>query len=236
MGAEVGELRAAPQTGIRWTIIHIAARRIAVMGVRTALDSWPRGEVVAEVPRGLDALHAVRRHQPCLVVISADGVPKEMLVFLQQIRKQSANSRIVLLTDDDRHDTLLAVRKIPVEGFLLWQDMTADGLLAALESTAQGMYVGSRRPVEELVAPEKRRRRAGLSEPSSYEEEVLLGLDRGLTGARLAALVSLSPRTVQRVTASLQQKLGVSSPFQLGERAHELGLIQQIRARRSSSS
>ncbi len=58
------------------------------------------------------------------------------------------------------------------------------------------------------------------------EMDTLLLLARRLTNKEIAARLHISPRTVQKHTISIYQKLGVENRRQAAIRAHELGLIQ----------
>ena len=193
--------------------------------VRGALKALLEGqedlEVVGEAGSIAEARALLAEQQPRVLVLDVN-LPDGLAVdSLPQLREESPETRIVLLTME--RDLTLARRALDAgaSGYL-FKDSAHLELIEAVRAAASG---------EQHLAPAVA---AGLkndtgAEPDSVlsprETEVLKLMALGHTNREIGDQLSLSVRTVETHRAHIQQKLGLSSRPELTRYALANGLI-----------
>src|SRR5262249_19043142 len=121
-----------------------------------------------------------------------------------------------------------AVADLDLAGYLIWNDVNEQTLVPFLMVLLTGRVLMCSRqalhallPADFAQPPEKTDLCGMLTE---RERTILRSLAAGHTQDEIAHEISQSVRTVKRVVADVQEKLGVRGPVALGMRIHELGL------------
>jgi DNA-binding NarL/FixJ family response regulator len=199
-------------------------------GFRLILTSQ-RIEVVAEAANGLQAVDAVRRTHPDVVLMDIRMPEMDGLEATRRILADSASPpRIIVLTTFDLDRYVYAALSAGASGFLL-KDVSPEQLAAAVRLVRSG---------DALLAPSITRRLverfASLQQPATSphsnlaaltprELEVLGALAKGLSNAELAALFHLSEATVKTHITRILAKLNLRDRAQAVVVAYETGLI-----------
>lgn len=135
--------------------------------------------------------------------------------------------------NDFTREGLDALEDLGIASFL---DLSEDGrsLIRAIENVAHGyrvVHLQTAPPQAGLAADALPRpnqsRTVGTATVNPRELAVLNWLARGLKEEQIAEREHMSARTVRRVIADLERKLGASSIFQLAMKATLLGFIPQ---------
>jgi RNA polymerase sigma factor (sigma-70 family) len=191
-------------------------------------------DVVAEAATGAEAIDAVRRTRPDVVLMDIRMPVLDGLEATRRILAAGADGadgpRILMLTTFDVDQYVYAALAAGASGFLL-KDVAPEQLTAAVRLVRSG---------DALLAPTITRRlverfaRGGqetsavhrdLASLTPREREVLQLLARGLSNAELAAALHLSEATVKTHVARILGKLQLRDRVQAVVVAYETGLV-----------
>lgn len=120
-----------------------------------------------------------------------------------------------------------------VTGYLLWSDLSRPVLHHALAFLIAGNFIaGSRSVVERFSAALQQPPGcpADLPAVTAEEQAVLRGLALGLKHEQIATTTGLKLRKVERLLAKLAADLDAPTPFILGQKVAQLGLLDDERA------
>ena len=188
-------------------------------------------DVVAEASNGTEAIDAVRRTRPDVVLMDIRMPELDGLEATRRILAADGDGpRVLMLTTFDLDEYVYAALAAGASGFLL-KDVTPEQLTAAVRLVRSG---------DALLAPSITRRlverfaRGGqetsavhrdLASLTPREREVLQLLARGLSNAELAAAFHLSEATVKTHVARILGKLQLRDRVQAVVVAYETGLV-----------
>jgi RNA polymerase sigma factor (sigma-70 family) len=200
-------------------------------GFRKLLEVDPEIEVVAEAGDGLEAVEAVRRLQPDVVLMDIRMPGVDGLEATRRIGNGSTPTRVLILTTFGLNDYVYEALRAGASGFLL-KDSPAEELLAGVRVVARGdalLDPSITRAVIEDYARRPRRRddlAEKLEDLTLREREVLQLLARGLSNAEIAAELVVSDGTVKTHVARILQKLDLRDRVQAVIVAYESGLVE----------
>lgn len=188
-------------------------------------------EVVAEATNGVEAIEAVRRTRPDVVLMDIRMPEMDGLEATRRILNGTdAGPRVIILTTFDLDHYVYAALSAGASGFLL-KDVTPEHLVAAVRMVRAGDALLApaitRRLVERFASrsPETATIHRDLAALTSRELEVLQRLARGLSNAELAAELHLAEATVKTHVARILAKLGLRDRVQAVVVAYETGLV-----------
>ncbi|MFG2651835.1 response regulator [Streptomyces sp. NPDC048436] len=190
-------------------------------------------EVTAEAADGADAVAAVRRTRPDVVLMDIrmprmDGIEATRLILDGEGPRAT---RVIILTTYDLDHYVYAALTAGASGFLL-KDVTPEHLVAAVRLVQSGDALLApaitRRLIERFATREEGEPAAlhrDLSGLTPRELEVLRLLATGLSNAELAERLFLSPTTVKTHIGRILSKLELRDRVQAVVLAYETGLI-----------
>ncbi|MFC9677324.1 response regulator [Streptomyces sp. NPDC056637] len=188
-------------------------------------------DVVAEATNGTEAVEAVRRTRPDVVLMDVRMPEMDGLEATRRILTGAPEQpRVIILTTFDLDRYVYAALSAGASGFLL-KDVTPEHLTAAVRIVRTG---------DALLAPAITRRlvqrfaqrgsdtaalHSDLASLTPRELEVLGLLARGLSNAELATRLHLAEATVKTHVARILAKLGLRDRVQAVIVAYETGLV-----------
>jgi len=192
--------------------------------------------VVAEAANGSEAVAAVRKHRPDVVLMDIRMPELDGLEATRRILAAAPSGgdiRIIILTTFDLDRYVYAALAAGASGFLL-KDVSPEHLVAAVQlvRTGDALLAPSitRRLVERFAPPATTAAGApgrDLSALTPRELEVLGLVARGMSNAELAAALTLSEATVKTHVARILTKLGLRDRVQAVVLAYETGLVSR---------
>jgi DNA-binding NarL/FixJ family response regulator len=188
-------------------------------------------DVVAEATNGAEAVDAVRRTRPDVILMDIRMPEMDGLEATRRILTSDADGpRVIILTTFDLDQYVYAALSAGASGFLL-KDVSPEHLTAAVRMVRTG---------DALLAPAITRRlierfahrdstatahHRDLAALTPRELEVMGLLARGLSNAELAGRLHLSEATVKSHVARILAKLRLRDRAQAVIVAYETGLV-----------
>jgi DNA-binding NarL/FixJ family response regulator len=198
-------------------------------------------DVVAEAADGAQAVAAVLKHRPDVVLMDIrmpelDGIEATRRILA--VAPPVVDVRIIILTTFDLDQYVYAALAAGASGFLL-KDVTPEHLVAAVQLVRTGDALLAptitRRLVERFAPSPNNASPATAGLPGSpgcdlstltpREREVLGLVAHGLSNAEIAATLTLSEATVKTHVARMLTKLGVRDRVQAVVLSYETGLV-----------
>ncbi|MER5753916.1 response regulator transcription factor [Streptomyces sp. NPDC002088] len=198
-------------------------------------------EVTAEAKDGAEAVEAVRRTRPDVVLMDIRMPEMDGLEATRRILGSGAQDtpRVVMLTTFDLDHYVYAALSAGASGFLL-KDVTPEHLVAAIRTVRAGDALLApaitRRLVERFArtGAETAALHRDLAGLTPRELDVLRLLAEGLSNAELAARLHLSEATVKTHVSRILTKLSLRDRAQAVVVAYETGLVSPSAAPGSS--
>ncbi|GAA3463952.1 response regulator [Saccharothrix longispora] len=197
--------------------------------LRVILGAAEDLEVVGDARDGAEAVEAVVRHRPDVVLMDLRMPGVDGLVAIERIGALPAPPVVVALTTFDADSYVLRALRAGAAGFLL-KSTPPEDLVGLVRVAAAGHTVLSPAAAARLVAAtaagrgrdEARARLRGLSD---RDRDVLACLGRGLSNAEIARELHLSEATVKSYVSRMLVKIDCRNRTQAGLLAHEAGLV-----------
>ncbi|MEU8325128.1 response regulator transcription factor [Nonomuraea sp. NPDC048881] len=197
-------------------------------GFTMILDAQPDISVVAEAGDGVEAVAAVRAHEPDVLLLDIrmprmDGIEAARIVCAETA------CRVLMLTTFDLDDYVFDALRAGASGFLL-KDVRRDDLVTAVRVVAAGESLLAPTVTRRLIA-EFTSRPATTAAPAhtlesltARERETLQLIARGLSNAEIAEAMVVSEHTVKTHVSNVLSKLGLRDRVQAVIAAYESGL------------
>jgi DNA-binding NarL/FixJ family response regulator len=229
----VSDRAAADQPSERAVKVLLADDQTLVRaGFRVLLERGHDIEVVGEVADGAEAIEAVRRLRPDVVLMDIrmpvlDGLEATRRIVADE---RLAGVRVVMLTTYELDEYVFEALRVGASGFLL-KDVDPADLRQAVRVAASGDALLSpsvtRRLIDEFVAKVARRRTdpQRLSLLTDREREVMALVGGGLSNDEIARRLFMSPATAKTHVSRAMAKLGARDRAQLVVLAYETGLV-----------
>jgi DNA-binding NarL/FixJ family response regulator len=171
------------------TVVLADDQALVRRGFRLILEAEPDIEVVAEAEDGQQAIDAVRRHRPAVVLMDIQMPGLDGLEATRRILTDAdSHTRVLILTTFERDDYVFQALQLGASGFLL-KTAPPEDLITAVRVVARGEALLSpsvtRRVIQEVTRHHRRVPHSPeLERLTQRELEVLRLVAEGLTNAR----------------------------------------------------
>ncbi|MCS5717926.1 response regulator transcription factor [Herbiconiux sp. CPCC 205763] len=210
----------------RIRLLLVDDQQLIRMGMRMVLEAQPDFEVVGEAGDGREAVAAVARLRPEVVLMDVRMPGMDGIEATRAIVATNPESRIIILTTFDLDEYAFAGLNAGASGFLLKDAQPAE-LAGAIRAVASGDAAVSPRVTRKLLelfgpqlpaaggVPDARPAASGTATAASArlatlterEHEVLVAMAEGLTNSEIAARFYLSESTVKTHVGRVLLKL-----------------------------
>jgi DNA-binding NarL/FixJ family response regulator len=203
---------------------------IVRQGLRKVLEERPEWEVVAEAGDGREAVRLAEQHRPDVAIVDVAMPLLNGIETTRQITKRVPNTRVLVLSMHADEAYVTQILQAGATGYLLKDSADVD-LLKAVEEAASGRSFFS--PAIARVMLDDYRRQLtdkGVSDRyeilSEREREIFQLIAEAKTNKEIAALLSVSPSTVETHRAHIMEKLDVHSAAEIVLYAVRRGVIR----------
>jgi len=213
--------------GARTRILLVEDQTLVREGLRSLLAFAPDLEVAGEAADGEEALAAIPRLKPDVVLLDIRLPRRNGLEVLQELARNDAVPPTLILTTFDDDALLLQALRSGARGFLL-KDVTFEQLTGAIRTVAAGgsliQPALTARAIRSLSESPQRFESAESPEPlTQREREVLRLFSAGMSNREIGHALGVVEGTVKNHVHNILQKLGVRDRNRAMLKAIELG-------------
>ncbi len=194
-------------------------------GIHALIDLHDDIEVVGEAPDGKEAIEKVRELAPDVVIMDIAMPGMDGLEAARRIRKRNPEVKVLVLTQHDHKEYVLAAIKAGVAGYLPKRAVSLE-LVSAIRAVHRGESFLYPSAATALIQDYLRK---GEVEPYDYlterEREILKLIAEGHTSREIANMLFISLKTVQGHRTKIMEKLDIHNRTELIRYAMRKGLV-----------
>jgi len=199
-------------------------------GLRALLSADTKFEIVGEAADGRQAVRAVEKLGPDLVMMDLSMPRMTGMDAIREIKKRYPETKIIALTVHKTEEYLRTTLQVGANAYVL-KDATRDELLMAIENVLKGQTYLSPGVSEKVIegyleGKESRLPSSTLGLLSPREREILKLIAEGYKNKEIAADLCISLKTVEKHRANLMKKLDLHNAAALTAYAIEQGLVE----------
>jgi two-component system response regulator NreC len=200
-------------------------------GLKALLASDPIFEIVGEAADGREAIERVERLKPALVLMDLSMPRMNGMDAIREIKRRSAATKILVLTVHKAEEYILSTLKAGADGYVL-KDSNQAELMMAIKSVLSGKHFISPAISEKVIdgyldGRKILKTRTSWDTLTHREREILKLIAEGYKNKKIADLLCISVKTVEKHRANLMQKLDLHNTSSLTTLALEKGLISR---------
>ncbi|MQA02343.1 MAG: response regulator [Streptosporangiales bacterium] len=208
-------------------VVVVVYEPLVRAGLRTILESASDISVVAEAANGEDAVAAVLRTSPGVVLMDVRMPGMDGLAAAAKITGSEVPARVVMLTTFDLDEYVHEALRLGAAGFLL-KDTPPRDLVTAVRTVVEGNAMlaptvtkrlidscADRRPYQADAARER------LAVLIDRKHEVLQAVAKGLSNAEIGRALSMREATVKAHVSRSLAKLGLTNRVQAALLVHD---------------
>jgi two-component system invasion response regulator UvrY len=206
------------------TILLVDDHPIVREGYRRLLERQPGYKIIAEADTAAEAYQAYRRVSPDIVIMDLSLPGASGVEAVRHIRQWDRNARILIFTMHSGAAFALKAFEAGACGYVTKSSDAAE-LLRAVAIVAAGGRALSDDVAREIAAERLGEGRAIVDELGPRETEILRLVASGRTTEDIAAILNLSPKTVQNYHYQIKSKIGARTDAHLVWLAIGAGLV-----------
>ena len=212
-------------------ILLVDDHAIVRLGLMTLLNDQPDMEVVAEASTAAEAVRAVEKVQPGVVLMDIRLPGEGGIEATRQITSRFSNSKVVMLTSFADDDLVIRAISAGAVGYVLKQ-VGNEELLRAIQAAARGEASldpsTTARLLSRVREVDRKSQEDAFRELSDREMDVLVHLARGRTNAEIGRALNLSEKTVGNYIGTMFEKLHLNNRIELAIYAVEHHLFERM--------
>ena len=210
-------------------VVLVDDQTLVRRGIKSLLELAGDVTIVAEAADGEEALAAIRRESPDVILLDVRMPKKNGLDVLRELQASGSPPPTILLTTFDDDEVLLEGVKAGARGYLL-KDVSLEQLTGAIRTVAQGGTLIRPAVTERVLRGLEHVRRDfdALSPPDPLtrrEVEILRLMAGGYSNREIADALGTAEGTIKNHASSILSKLGVRDRTRAVLKALELGYI-----------
>lgn len=208
------------------TILLVDDHSVVRAGVRLLLEPVEGTEIVGEAANADEALAALRRHRPDVVMLDISMPGIGGIELTRRIRREFPETRVIILTFHEGDEYLFQALQAGASGYVV-KGAAPGELVNALQAVmADGMYLDPGRVRRLAETSIEGRRLAAFAPLSNREREVAELLLEGKSNQEVADELFISVTTVQTHRAHIMEKLGLANFGEFIRYAIRMGAIE----------
>jgi DNA-binding NarL/FixJ family response regulator len=198
-------------------------------GLRKVLEERPEWQVVAEAGDGREAVRLAEEHKPDVAVLDVAMPLLNGIEATRQITRRVPQTKVLVLSMYPDEAYVTQMLKAGATGYLLKDSADVD-LLEAVQAVSHGKSFFSP-AVARLMSDDYARQRGDnavdrYESLSEREREIFQLVAEGKTNKEIAALLFISPSTVETHRARIMEKLDLHSAAEIVLYAVRRGVVR----------
>ena len=180
-------------------------------GLRYLLEASGDMKIVGEAANGRDAVKAIRKIQPDVVIMDILMADLNGIEATEQICRECPATRVLILSMQSSSESILRALRAGARGYL-FKESAGRELIQAIHAVNAGHRYLSAKVSDQVVGAclkQEEDFRDPLSVLSQREREVLQLVVEGKTSAEIADILFLSAKTIETYRSRLMQKLRI---------------------------
>ena len=196
-------------------------------GLRVLLEAQSDISVVGDAANGRQAVRLALQLHPDVVVMDIAMPELNGIEATQQIHDASPSTQVLILSMHSTAEHIFRALQAGARGYLLKDSAGAEVVAAVRAVHAGRRYLGQKiasAVLDDYIS--ERHRSSPLDSLSPRERQILQLVVEGKSSAEAAALLFLSPKTVDTYRSRMMQKLGIGDLPSLVKFAIQHGITQ----------
>jgi DNA-binding NarL/FixJ family response regulator len=209
-----------------YRIVLADDHRLLRQGLRRILNEKKDLVIVGEVGDGLELINLLKKSPTDMVIIDIAMPNLRGIEAIHEINRMYPDLKVLVLTMHNDKEYLYRAMSAGAHGYLLKEDADEE-LFSAIEKIQQGkIYVSpslAKEVMDDLI--QKRPPTTKQELLSTREREVLKLIAEGKSNRDIAALLTISVRTVENHRANIMRKLNMKKTADLVRYALDKGYL-----------
>lgn len=212
-------------------ILLVDDHAIVRLGLTTLLNDRPDMEVVGEASTAGEAVEAVEKLQPNVVLMDIRLPGEGGIEAARQIAERFPQSKVVMLTSFADDELVVRAIRAGAVGYVLKQ-VGNEELIRAIQAAARGEALLDPSTTARLLTRVREAERKADEDAfrllSNREMDVLIHLARGKTNNEIGGLLNLSEKTIGNYVSAIFEKLHLNNRIELAAYAYEHHLFEKM--------
>jgi len=202
---------------------------IVRQGLARLLEEQPDLKIVGEAINGQAAVDKALELVPDIIIMDIAMPLLNGIEAAMRVRKSLPDCKILILSMYSHEHYIHQLLETGISGYLL-KDSSGQDIIKAIKAAMKNeTFLSpsiSLKVKESYLSPQKKNTREDRYESlSNREREVFQHIAEGFSTKQITEMLCISTSTVKSHRANIMEKLGLTSPVQLGRFAIKLGLV-----------
>ncbi|MBI3739191.1 MAG: response regulator transcription factor [Chloroflexi bacterium] len=211
-------------------ILLVDDHEVVRLGLMTLLNDQPNMEVVGEASTAGEAVKAVEKLDPDVVLMDIRLPGEGGIEAARQVTKKFPRTKVIMLTSFADDELIMRAINAGAVGYVLKQ-VGNEELLRAIDAAARGEALldpaVTARLLSRVRENERKAEEDAFRDLSNREMDVLALLARGKTNAEIGQSLNLSEKTVGNYVSTMFEKLHLNNRIELAAYAFEHHLFER---------
>ena len=212
-------------------VLLVDDHEVVRLGLMTLINDQPNLQVVGEAGTTAEAVRAVERLHPDVVLMDIRMPGEGGIEATQQIVARFPETKVVMLTSFADDELIVRAIRAGAAGYVLKQ-VGNEELLRAITAVARGEALldpsTTARLLSRVREAERKAEEDAFRDLSDREMDVLAELTRGKTNAEIGRILNLSEKTVRNYVSTILEKLHLTNRIELATYAVEHHLFERL--------
>ncbi|HUI89844.1 MAG TPA: response regulator transcription factor [Anaerolineales bacterium] len=214
------------------SVLLVDDHALVRLGLKTLIDDQADMQVIAEAGTAKDAIQAVDRLRPHVVLMDIRLPGEGGLEATRQIIDRFPETKVIILTSFADEELVMSAIRAGAVGYLL-KEVGNEEVLRGVRAVAQGNSIldaaTTTRLFARVRASEHREEEDAFRDLTERERAVLFEVQQGKTNAEIAQSLNLSEKTARNYVSTILEKLHLSNRIELATYAVRYHLSERMR-------
>ncbi len=216
----------------RISVLLVDDHALVRLGLKTLINDEPDMQVVAEAGTAPEALQAVARLHPQVVLMDIRLPGEGGLEATRQIARRYPDVKVVILTSYADEELVISAIRAGAAGYLL-KEVGNEEVLTGIRQAAQGHSVMDAATTSQLFArvraSERKEEEDAFRDLTERELLILNEVALGKTNPEIGQALNLSEKTVRNYVSTILEKLHLTNRIELATYAVKYHLSERLK-------